>query len=273
MNNVTYFGIGQAQVEALGWLLGAAVVLALIAVVGGCSLVLLISVLRHDRVEHAAHRRRLAVAVLGEDESDDDQDDEEADTELPEPVLATHDRSSAHDDPAAQFRVSLAPLNSLQVASIRDLVRRAKQAHTIDVCIRKDGVERRFEADWLKHITEPSAEERESQRRSFVYGNTKLDFPAVTREMVDQEADACEAGYAPGSFPMGVTGQGADEPAPRARPDYQPRAFAPGEEHGIQTAYDAYAAHENELNRRADAAQQHPENARRDAKRPPPYIE
>jgi len=32
-------------------------------------------------------------------------------------------------------------------------------------------------------------EEREAQRRSFVYGNVKLSNPAVTKERVDQVAD------------------------------------------------------------------------------------
>jgi hypothetical protein len=35
-------------------------------------------------------------------------------------------------------------------------------------------------------------EERERQRRSFVYGNTKLSNPEVTRELVDEVGDALE---------------------------------------------------------------------------------
>lgn len=35
-----------------------------------------------------------------------------------------------------------------------------------------------------------SPEEREAQRRSFAYGNAKLSNPRVTREMVDQAAEA-----------------------------------------------------------------------------------
>ena len=39
----------------------------------------------------------------------------------------------------------------------------------------------------------PSAEEKEEQRRGFAYGNTKIENPRITREMVDREADALGA--------------------------------------------------------------------------------
>jgi hypothetical protein len=32
-------------------------------------------------------------------------------------------------------------------------------------------------------------EEKEQQRRSFAYGNTKIENPRITREMVDEAAD------------------------------------------------------------------------------------
>ena len=32
-------------------------------------------------------------------------------------------------------------------------------------------------------------EEKEEQRRSFAYGNTKIENPRITREMVDKAAD------------------------------------------------------------------------------------
>jgi hypothetical protein len=35
----------------------------------------------------------------------------------------------------------------------------------------------------------PSAEHREQQRRSFVYGNTHFENELITREMVDTEAE------------------------------------------------------------------------------------
>ena len=36
---------------------------------------------------------------------------------------------------------------------------------------------------------ELSPEKKEEQRRSFAYGNTNIENPRITREMVDQEAD------------------------------------------------------------------------------------
>lgn len=36
----------------------------------------------------------------------------------------------------------------------------------------------------------PSAAEKEEQRRSFAYGNTKIENPRITRETVDREADS-----------------------------------------------------------------------------------
>jgi len=35
-----------------------------------------------------------------------------------------------------------------------------------------------------------SPEQKEEQRRSFAYGNTKIENPRITRETVDEEADA-----------------------------------------------------------------------------------
>lgn len=35
----------------------------------------------------------------------------------------------------------------------------------------------------------PTPEEREQQRRSFVYGNTHFENQLITREMVDREAE------------------------------------------------------------------------------------
>jgi hypothetical protein len=37
-------------------------------------------------------------------------------------------------------------------------------------------------------IAKPTPEQREEQRRSFVYGNTHLENDLFTREMVDREA-------------------------------------------------------------------------------------
>jgi hypothetical protein len=37
-----------------------------------------------------------------------------------------------------------------------------------------------------------SPREREAQRRSFAYGNAKIENPRITREMVDRQAEAIE---------------------------------------------------------------------------------
>ncbi|MGL4286524.1 MAG: hypothetical protein ACRCVA_09290 [Phreatobacter sp.] len=37
--------------------------------------------------------------------------------------------------------------------------------------------------------TQMSSDERETQRRSFAYGNTHFENPRITKEMVDREAD------------------------------------------------------------------------------------
>ncbi len=37
---------------------------------------------------------------------------------------------------------------------------------------------------------EPSREQKEEQRRSFVFGNTTIGNPRITREIVDREAEA-----------------------------------------------------------------------------------
>jgi hypothetical protein len=36
----------------------------------------------------------------------------------------------------------------------------------------------------------PSPQHREAQRRSFAYGNTAFENQLITREMIDQQADA-----------------------------------------------------------------------------------
>ncbi len=35
----------------------------------------------------------------------------------------------------------------------------------------------------------PTIEEKEEQRRSFAYGNTRIENPRITREMVDRQAE------------------------------------------------------------------------------------
>jgi hypothetical protein len=42
--------------------------------------------------------------------------------------------------------------------------------------------------DAAKNV-QPSDREKEAQRRSFAYGNTKIENSRITRELVDQEAE------------------------------------------------------------------------------------
>jgi hypothetical protein len=46
--------------------------------------------------------------------------------------------------------------------------------------------------DQARKVT-PTPEEKEAQRRSFAYGNTKIENPRITREMIDRAADALGA--------------------------------------------------------------------------------
>ena len=43
-------------------------------------------------------------------------------------------------------------INSLQVASIQRVIDRLKHAHHTDLCLRINGQDERFEADWIKHL-------------------------------------------------------------------------------------------------------------------------
>lgn len=58
---------------------------------------------------------------------------------------------------------------------------------------------RKLDLDQLLEIAreiEVTPEMREAQRRSFVYGNCKLDNDNITRELVDEVADAMAAAAA-----------------------------------------------------------------------------
>ena len=41
--------------------------------------------------------------------------------------------------------------------------------------------------------TKMTREEKEEQRRSFAYGNSKIENDRITREMIDREAEALKA--------------------------------------------------------------------------------
>jgi len=43
-------------------------------------------------------------------------------------------------------------INSIQVASVQRLIDRLKHAHHTDLCVRINGQDEWFQADWLKHM-------------------------------------------------------------------------------------------------------------------------
>jgi hypothetical protein len=49
--------------------------------------------------------------------------------------------------------LSLNDINELQMDTIAKTVAHAKRAHEIDIIIRKDGKETRYEGDWIKHLS------------------------------------------------------------------------------------------------------------------------
>ena len=46
----------------------------------------------------------------------------------------------------------------------------------------------------LARKVEPSGAQQEQQRRSFAYGNTKIENPRITRELIDEQAEALKRG-------------------------------------------------------------------------------
>lgn len=149
MNVFTIMHIGQPQVFALGWLLAAAVVGLMVVAVGGLACVMLLAFHRDQQISRANHRRALALAILGEDELDEEDDDDE-----PELGGSAVEAPTTPHQEAPQFALPAAALNTIQVATIRDLVRSGKHASTIDAVLRINGDEIRFEADWIKQLVE-----------------------------------------------------------------------------------------------------------------------
>jgi len=51
-------------------------------------------------------------------------------------------------------------INSLQVDSIQLLINRLKHAHHTDLCVRINGQDEWFQADWLKHMVRANLPQR-----------------------------------------------------------------------------------------------------------------
>ena len=83
-------------------------------------------------------------------------------------------------------------INSLQVKSIQTLIDRARHAHHTDICLRINGQDERYEADWLKHMVKAAP-----QQRTWV-GLTDEEHIALHDKFVDTDCyglliDAVEA--------------------------------------------------------------------------------
>jgi hypothetical protein len=73
-------------------------------------------------------------------------------------------------------------INFLQDASIEKLVQVCKQAHYVDVDVRINGENRRYQADWIKHLrpateSEIPRSELVEQLRYFVAFHTEGELP------------------------------------------------------------------------------------------------
>jgi len=72
-------------------------------------------------------------------------------------------------------------INSLQVDSIQRLIDRLKHAHHTDLCVRINGQDEWFQADWLKHMVRASP-----PQRTWV-GLTKKEFQEAVEGLEDLE--------------------------------------------------------------------------------------
>ena len=86
-------------------------------------------------------------------------------------------------------------INSLQVDSIQRLINRLNHAHHTDLCVRINGQDEWFEADWLKHLTRTTPPQRSesSGKPSAWVGLTDEDIDNInytTAHMLAREVEA-----------------------------------------------------------------------------------
>ena len=67
--------------------------------------------------------------------------------------------AEAEQEPVA-WLITDEKINHLQVESIQRLIDRARHAHHTDICLRINGKDEWFQADWLKHMTRTSPPQR-----------------------------------------------------------------------------------------------------------------
>ena len=68
--------------------------------------------------------------------------------------------AEAEQEPVA-WLITDEKINHLQVESIQRLIDRARHAHHTDICLRINGKDEWFQADWLKHMTRTSPPQRQ----------------------------------------------------------------------------------------------------------------
>jgi len=86
----------------------------------------------------------------------------------------------AKDEPVA-WLLTDKNINSLQVDSIKRLIDRLKHAHHTDLCVRINGKDEWFQADWLKHMIRATP-----LQRTWV-GLTKKEFQEAVEGLEDLE--------------------------------------------------------------------------------------
>jgi hypothetical protein len=75
------------------------------------------------------------------------------------PVKHTHPPQRTEQEPVA-WLLTEKNINSLQVDSIQLLINRLKHAHHTDLCVRINGQDEWFQADWLKHMVRATPQQR-----------------------------------------------------------------------------------------------------------------
>lgn len=70
--------------------------------------------------------------------------------------------AEAEQEPVA-WLITDEKINHLQVESIQRLIDRARHAHHTDICLRINGKDEWFQADWLKHLTRTTPPQRTEQ--------------------------------------------------------------------------------------------------------------
>ena len=77
-------------------------------------------------------------------------------------MLYTHPPQRTEQEPVA-WLLTEKNINSLQVDSIQLLINRLKHAHHTDLCVRINGQDEWFQADWLKHMVRATPPQRTEQ--------------------------------------------------------------------------------------------------------------